>query len=169
MKSLGELRKGARSRKYLAPFLAFCLLLLPLPAAANEGKDQCPVRTAESRASGSERRSGLLCLDGVLGHWMPLEEARKVLEKARSEAVVREENSLLEKRLEVEKKRVLLLELDQKDLEKIAGHWKEAALTSAKALADQDRFSRSTWFSFGALAGVITSVVLAVSIHYITD
>jgi len=118
----------------------------------------CPLQPSIAGLA-SKGSSGLLCLDGAIGQWFPLPAARRMLKDLQVGRAAIALQPKLERRIELEVQRVILLELDVATSDKIAEQWRKAAEVQAKVLAQKDSFWRSPalWFAVGT---VVTGAAL---------
>lgn len=123
-------------------------------------------RGIPSKAKPTKTSSGLLCLEGTLGQWFPRDSALRLLKDVKRGKAALALQPKLEHRLELEKRRTLLLELDGKTLEKIAETWRKAAEEQARARSTLMKWYHSPylWMAVGFVAGTAATVGIVAAI-----
>jgi hypothetical protein len=127
-------------------------------------------RTANSSpvpaTSKTDSAEQLLTVEGQAGIWFPMGKARAMLKDLETAAGLRTERDLLDRRLSVEKERVVLLGQSLKSTEQIVTLWKEAAESQSKLLVDKQPWWRSPvlWTAVGFVVGAGATIGIALAV-----
>ena len=118
-----------------------------------------------SPALADEAKSQVLDNKGVAGMWFPMESAKKVLADLKKVGEIASALELTEKRLDLEKQRVNLLERNVKTVELIATNWKTAAEGLSTQVREKDPWWKSPylWITVGIIVGAGTTLGLSVA------
>lgn len=109
----------------------------------------------QDKTSGPQEqpKSKQAIVDGVKGMFFPMPVARLMLKDLKLGKAALAMQPKLELRIELEKHKTKLLELDVETVEKMSQIWKSTAEDQAKRLSKTDTFWRSPtlWFALGVV------------------
>lgn len=119
----------------------------------------------EARATEPETRN--YTLDGVPGVWLPMANARKLLEDVAQLPKIREQLNLLQQRLDIEKERSTMLERNVQTVERIALVWKSTAESQAETIAKKDAWWKSPylWLAIGVVVGTSATIGITYAVR----
>jgi hypothetical protein len=132
---------------------ALIAILVSLGPALASSQPACPL-APDAKGVATKSTSGLVCVDGALGQWFPLNKARLLLSDVKLGNAALQLTPKLEARIELSEKTSELLRKQLVTEESIANTWKDVAEIQTKRLKQKDAWYKSPilWFAVGAVA-----------------